>query len=94
MKKSRRCPKCSSIKIGVLAGVSDDVTISVGADLADLGVPAGTVATTGSDLDRTAYICADCGYYETYVSQPHAVNFDEIAGQFTWLNQSGSDPYR
>jgi len=42
-----------------------------------------------------AYVCADCGYHETYVKEPDAVPWDRIAG-FAWVNPPPADtgPFR
>ena len=53
---------------------------------------------TGPELRAVgleAYVCSRCGYYETYVKDPAAVNFDKVVG-LHWLNEtSGTEgPYR
>jgi hypothetical protein len=88
MKSSNRCPKCHGQRIGVIEGVFDEWSIR----MAD-GPFAGASARTGSDLERTAYVCADCGYYETYLSHPEAVDFDHLQGHFRWLG-GGQGPFR
>ncbi len=37
-----------------------------------------------------AYVCADCGYHESYVSEPQSVDWDSIR-KFSWVN---ADPAR
>jgi hypothetical protein len=44
-----------------------------------------------------AYVCADCGCYESYVKAPDRVMWDEMKG-LRWLNppasRGGPGPYR
>jgi hypothetical protein len=32
-----------------------------------------------------AHLCAECGYFETYVTAPASVPYDELKG-FQWVN--------
>jgi predicted nucleic-acid-binding Zn-ribbon protein len=77
MKKSERCPKCGSTTIGHLENVWDSNAdhLVVGTTKDFLIRPAGTLE---------AYICAECGYYETYVKDPTSVRFGELRG-FRWI---------
>ncbi|MBA3459744.1 MAG: hypothetical protein H0T46_07270 [Deltaproteobacteria bacterium] len=34
-----------------------------------------------------AYVCADCGLYESYVQDPQAVQWRDIVG-FSWVNEA------
>ena len=42
-----------------------------------------------------AYLCASCGYFETYVKHAETIPFDELDG-FSWLNPAIGEegPYR
>ncbi len=42
-----------------------------------------------------AYVCADCGYHETYVVDPDKLDWEQIRG-LRWLNASPETqgPYR
>jgi len=92
MKQSRRCPKCTSTKIGYLESA------------VDRGGEYGTdnyAAVIGESRDRDwvglleALVCTECGYYETYVKNPARVAFTEIKG-FRWVNAQPPPgaPYR
>ena len=108
MKTTRRCPKCSGTRIGVIEGVYDDWTVDLPAELAARFMkkkvaaeakPAGyrddasgeasprpPRATTKSKLERTAYLCGSCGYYETYLSHPELVETAGREGGLRWLD--------
>jgi len=93
MRQTKRCPKCSGSRIGVVTGVFDHWKISLGAMADSLGLPPDAVGTSQSDLERTAYLCADCGYYETYVSHPEKIDYGQLRGKFAWLNPPAA-PFR
>ena len=33
-----------------------------------------------------SYVCADCGYHESYVVEPHAIEWEAMRG-FRWVNE-------
>jgi hypothetical protein len=87
MKKSERCPKCDSTTIGYLEHVWDS-----NADHLVVGTTKDFLIKTAGALE--AYICAECGYYETYVKSPHSIKFTELRG-FRWLKApSATDSVR
>ena len=42
-----------------------------------------------------AFVCADCGYHESYVAEPQSVDWEAMRG-FRWVNDPMPDggPYR
>jgi hypothetical protein len=108
MKRSKQCPKCASGRIGYIAEqvdadqlTSDGVTtqptpraIGASAEQQFTGFfKGGWVYELIGRLE--AYVCADCGYHETYVKNPDGVPWDRIGG-FTWVNPATVDagPFR
>ena len=81
MKANKQCPKCSSLKIGYLE------------DVMDLGPPFYSPGVRRPLRTVEAFICADCGYFETYLASPGTVPFEELPG-FRWLNPEQHRPYR
>jgi predicted nucleic-acid-binding Zn-ribbon protein len=97
MKASKQCPKCHSLKVGYLEQAidrgeysSDTWPAAVGKTEPRSWFAVGTVVGA-----LEAYLCAECGYYETYVKDPATVPFDQLAG-FHWLNETADPgkPYR
>jgi predicted nucleic-acid-binding Zn-ribbon protein len=87
MKASKQCPKCHSLKVGYL-----DTVIDRGEQAHDEAVVGRTQLKAwfqgGEFVGRfEAYVCAQCGYYETYVKDPTSIPFDSIQG-FRWINES------
>ena len=98
MKKSKQCPKCESLKIGHLEYQVDRSTKFDQATERVLGFSEepGWLADTQVKLGRLeAYLCGECGYYESYVIRPKKVEWDKLTG-FRWVNPSPQDagPYR
>jgi len=104
MKATKQCPKCDSRRVGHLATVHDQLvhehtpksrwaftTRKVG--IAESKGWFHTYAKGQGGLE--AYLCADCGYFETYVKDPASVPFDKLQG-FSWCNPESVDagPYR
>jgi len=83
MKRSRRCPKCDSSRIGHLDHLPD----TMGSET-EIGEQAIGLVVRNSGAQKVgrleAYVCADCGLLEVYVHEPAAVPFDEIVG-FEWV---------
>lgn len=93
MKRTKQCPKCESLRIGYLPSQPD--------------VAHGRVAerAVGNDPDREsmwnlhrglagtleAYLCADCGYYESFVKDIERVQLDKLEG-FRWVNPETPEP--
>jgi hypothetical protein len=98
MKNSARCPRCGSPKVGHLDAVPDLRGDPDGLDPAPTcpqyaGVVVVRAFTPGlfGSAERLglagpleAYVCTECGYYETYVKSPEQVPFQRMRG-FTWL---------
>lgn len=96
MKKSAVCPKCGSTKIGHLDHVIHRTEASyaggtvIGNNPAPLGIAhtvlPGPLKITkeGPVGELEAYLCGECGYYETYVKDPASLAFDNLVG-FRWL---------
>jgi predicted nucleic-acid-binding Zn-ribbon protein len=91
VKTTKQCPKCDGTKIGHLATVHDrDYYYSnvlkeraVGYQPGPSGwLKSGKVEGAGG---FEAYVCGECGYYETYVKSPESIPFEDLDG-FRWLN--------
>ena len=100
MKARKQCPKCSSLRVGYLeTRVSEDRGQgSTGPKPLPLGVtehPGIFFTTQEAFGELEAYLCADCGFLETYVKNPAETNYDELVG-FHWLNPDSVEegPYR
>jgi hypothetical protein len=94
MKKSRQCPKCSSLKIGYVPAMPDrdGDELSVGRYDA---TPDSNFRCTWVHHPVEGFLCADCGCVETYVKAPGSVAYDKIPG-FRWVNADPAEegPYR
>lgn len=98
MKASKQCPKCKSLKIGHLPHQLDR------SGKFDMAFPrmVGTVEEQGLVFTKAvktglmeAYVCTECGYFESYVVSPESVPFEELEG-FRWVNAEPTEegPYR
>jgi hypothetical protein len=92
MKFDRKCPKCQSTRIGHLETVEDRTHGGSTAQPAAFGRAARPGVFEGARVKPNelwgaleAYVCADCGFYETYVKEPDMVPFDHLEG-FSWVN--------
>ena len=100
MKASKRCPKCNSLRVGHLEHQwqSDEGHGSAGPKAMPVGVVE-EVAFFFKSREAVgqleAYLCADCGYFETYVRDPASVPYEKLQG-FSWLNPESVEagPYR
>ena len=103
MKASKQCPKCDSMRIGYLEQLHDQVSHDDAVKSSYTYVPR-KVGVTESNCRLhyleghgclEAYVCADCGYHETYMKDAQSISFDDLKG-FHWLNPEPSDagPYR
>ena len=104
MKKTGRCPKCESDRIGHLRVVPDLSGDPDGLDPAPTspqyaGVVVVQRATPGffGSAERLglageleAYVCTSCGHYETYVKDPEKVPFEKMRG-FEWHEVGGEE---
>jgi predicted nucleic-acid-binding Zn-ribbon protein len=96
MKKSGVCPKCGSKHIGHLDQVTQRTegqysgTPVIGHTAAPLGIERTEqsgfikVIKEGPLGQLEAYLCGDCGFYETYVKDPASLSYDLLVG-FQWL---------
>lgn len=97
MKEIGMCPKCKSGKVGYLENVIQRTDgIYNGAPVRGHSpAPAGIerkesngflkVIQEGPVGQLEAYLCASCGYFETYLKEPGSVPFESIVG-FRWVN--------
>lgn len=96
MKESGQCPKCGSKQIGHLdqviqrtEGQASGVPVightpaPVGIEQTELPGPF-KVIKEGPLGQLEAYLCGECGYFETYVKDPQGLNFDNLVG-FRWI---------
>ena len=81
MKRTRRCPKCKSKRIGYIATVMDDtgrgerprrLAETQKGGFLHLG------PSTVHAAEVEAYVCTDCGFFEEYVKEPKAVEWDKL----------------
>ncbi len=89
MKKSKQCPKCDGLKIGFLKLQADRAQHS----------SARAVGKNESGIwtgNLEAYVCTECGYFESYVKAPEKLGWNDLMG-FRWINPPQQDdpgPYR
>jgi predicted nucleic-acid-binding Zn-ribbon protein len=96
MKVSRQCPKCESRKIGYINYQPDaSGTFMRWRVIAQVRKPEafGTRWPRLGELE--AYVCTECGYYESYVKDPASTPWDQLSG-FRLINPDGppDGPYR
>ena len=89
----KQCPKCSGLRVGNIPVYSTDPE-PISAGVMDGGGFA-WLRSKGRQGQLEAYVCADCGYFETYVKDPKMLNFAEIE-RFRWVNPAveSEGPYR
>lgn len=92
MKLSRQCPKCQSLKVGYLEKILDhqgegSVTSQKIGKVSEK-LWAYRVQTAAGETE--AYICTECGYYETYVKEPGSISWNDMV-DFHWLNPPPSE---
>jgi hypothetical protein len=99
MKRSKQCPKCGSLRIGHI-----EVQPDMSGDIPRPGPrPAGhTFKEVWLEGKRPhgvgvleAYVCTECGYYESYVVDPQKVPWGQLGG-FRMVNPEPEPggPYR
>jgi len=86
MKNDHRCPKCGTTHVGHFATVMDDIGAMTGVPrrLADARA-SGTWNTKRLVVEVEAYVCTQCGYFEEYVKDAQAVEWEQIDG-FEYLD--------
>ncbi len=89
MKKTKQCPKCESRRVARVPVQPDDA-----------GGRAPRARMMYADTETRigileGYVCADCGYFESYLKNPHRVMWSEMVG-LEWLNPEPEPegPYR
>lgn len=92
MKLRRQCPKCQSPRVGYLETILDQQGDGAGSSQ-KIGkvsekLMAFRVKTAAGETE--AYICADCGYYETYIKNPDTISWDDM-DKFHWLNPPATE---
>ena len=96
MKRSKQCPKCESRKVGYInhqpEGDGEGFRWRVVARVREPqrhGSPRPRIG------ELEAYVCTDCGYYESYVRDPDRTPWSELSG-FRMLNPEpeSEGPYR
>ena len=97
MKSSHQCPKCGSRRVGHMEHQWDSGDEGEAAKR-----PVGRMRWGGKVFgvfepvgELEAYLCGDCGYFESYVKDPDSVDYDSLVG-FRWLNEPPpkDGPYR
>ncbi len=88
------CTKCGSRKIGYLERVVHRTETRAGNRHATAPIGVGS-STSGSFIKVTkefpigefeAFVCGDCGAFETYVKNPNDVPWDQNHG-FRWIGE-------
>ena len=94
MKKSKVCPKCQSLRIGYVEKLKDYSGESLNIGMFD-ALADSAIRSKWIRYEVEGYLCADCGYLETYVKSPESVDYRMISG-FRWINPDPSEegPYR
>ena len=100
MKSNKQCPKCTSLKIGFIQEQLDrsgEYDSSYTRKVGHQNVPG---IFWGESEERVgsleALVCTACGYFESYVSAPESVPWDELV-DFRWVNAEPPDssgPFR
>ncbi len=97
MKRSKQCPKCESLRVGYLPSQPDAAHGKVSARTVGNDLAQKSMWNIYRGLSGTleAYMCADCGYYESYVKDVGLVELENLDG-FRWVNPAKpkADPYR
>ena len=95
MKRTWKCPKCQSERVGYLETVPDGGSSSSGSTTGDrkigkaeAGEMFGLKAYRGAG-DVEAFVCTVCGYFEEYVRAPEAIPWDTMQG-FRWCKPPGT----
>ena len=100
MKTSKQCPKCQSLRIGLIetqidkSGEYSHSQERVVGEVMEPGLLWGENAAQIGELE--ALVCSDCGYFESYVKDPGAVPWDKLI-DFRWINAEppeGMGPFR
>jgi hypothetical protein len=89
MKKTWKCPKCESTRIGYLETLPDGSHGHCSTERKIGEAPVGTFfGLTGyrATAPVEAFVCTACGYFEEYVSNPGAVPWDSLRG-FRWCRR-------
>ena len=90
MKATKQCPKCQSRRVGCFESQPDFDGRSEKARAIGLAreTSTGMLGTRRREAyvgELEAYVCIDCGYYESYVKQPGKVPWERLLG-FRILN--------
>jgi hypothetical protein len=89
VKRSWTCPKCESKRVGYFEKVlgelkgGPDNSRKIGLERSGsfLGMEAGRPAG-----ETEAFICGDCGFFEEYVKNPEALEWDKFLN-FRWCRK-------
>ncbi len=110
MKRTKKCPKCDSLRIGYVDTQIDldERAFRFEGGAATRGKPPDRVVGHGKPLSTgafagasplvgvlEAYVCTECGYHESYVKEPRTIDWVGIVG-FTWVNPGApsNGPFR
>ncbi len=99
MKQKKQCPKCDSLQIGHVS-YQPDLGPGNRYSVRTLGVEHQKPSIFDSWQKYVgtleAYVCANCGYYESYVTDPAKVDWSKVSG-LRWINPpapSSDTPFR
>jgi len=97
MKRNWQCPKCHSQRVGYLENVTDVGEHGLESrkiGQAQTGSLFGLAVVEGHG-DIEAFVCTDCGYFEEYVKQAQAIDWNGMRG-FRWCHPelAGQPPGR
>jgi hypothetical protein len=89
MKRTWKCPKCESDRIGYFEKLpdqghtarTDKRVIGTAFTSQFMGIGVGTMAG-----EVEAFVCTSCGYFEEYVKAPQSIPWDQMA-HFRWCKK-------
>ena len=89
MKKSKQCPKCQSLRVAYLPTQVDEGDVYYNRKVARTK-KSGFYGVSPGVGELEAYLCADCGYFETYVKEPKKMEWDKLI-DLQWVNPPQQD---
>ena len=96
MKQAKQCPKCNSRRIGYVNYQPDaDGDFFRWRVIAQVRQPQGYDSPRPRLGELEAYVCTECGYYESYVRSPESTPWEQLSG-FRMVNPDvePDGPYR
>lgn len=95
MKRTWKCPKCQSARVGYFESLIDaqgtyqPASRKVGEARREVeGILGGRSETKVAAGELEAFVCTDCGYMEEYVKDPQSLDWNAFE-RFRWCNPPG-----